>query len=202
MRHLIYDNLCGFPKSAFLGISSGGYIAAVLYTKYRTSYPTLYGGVMTFLAPFPLYILIDTSLVSYSFIASGCIAIFAGIFAGTASPIIKSTLINVTYPSRRGIASSLHIICDDVGKGLGPYLISMLIGFFDGNRTHAFNYGFIGWMLCGFLIACISIYVEKDEQKVLLLVQQQQALSDSCIKDDQNDSNVESNTTNISSGCC
>ena len=156
---------------------------------------------MTFLAPFPLYILMNTSLVSYSFIASGCVAIFAGIFAGTASPIIKSTLINVTYPSRRGIASSLHIIFDDVGKGFGPYLISMFIGLFDGNRTRAFNYGFIGWMLCGFLIACISIFVEKDEQKVLLLVQQQQALSDSYIKDDQNDYNVESNTTKISSDC-
>ena len=129
-----------FGVGAFLGISSSGCISALLYTKYGSSYPTLYAGIMTFLAPFPLYVLMDSSLVSYSFLASGFVAMIGGIFAGTASPVIKSTLINVTYPSRRGIASSLHIIFDDVGKGLGPFIISMLIGLFNGNRTHAVSY--------------------------------------------------------------
>ena len=149
-----------------LGMSSSGYLSTYFYTYYGPSYPTFYSGLFTIIAPVPLYILINSNYLTSSFIASLCIAIIAGTCAGVASPIVKSTVINVIPPPRRGIASALHILFDDVGKGLGPYLISLLIQLFQGDRKEAFNIGFIGWIVCGLLLVLVSKFVESDEEAV------------------------------------
>lgn len=39
----------------------------------------------------------------------------------------RAVLLNVNEPELRGLALALQTVLDDVGKGLGPFLVAMLI---------------------------------------------------------------------------
>lgn len=80
-------------------------------------------------------------------------------------PIIKATLTNVTLPNTRGRAFALFNIFDDLGKGLGPYFVSLLSVKF-GGRLPAFNIGVFGWILCGLTNLTIFFTVVRDERMV------------------------------------
>ena len=40
----------------------------------------------------------------------------------------RATLLNVNEPEIRGLALALQTVLDDVGRGMGPFLVAMLIG--------------------------------------------------------------------------
>lgn len=64
-------------------------------------------------------------------------------------PLERAILTNVCTPQLRGRANALVSIVDDLGKGLGPALVSILITSFD--RQTAFNISLIGWVVGGLL---------------------------------------------------
>lgn len=70
-------------------------------------------------------------------------------------PLERSILTNVCLPQFRGRANALVSIVDDLGKGLGPALVSLLINTFD--RQTAFNLSLIGWIIGGVLSLAIMI---------------------------------------------
>ena len=70
-------------------------------------------------------------------------------------PLERSILANVCLPQLRGRANALVSIVDDLGKGLGPALVSILITTFD--RQTAFNISLIGWIVGGLLSLAITI---------------------------------------------
>ncbi len=39
----------------------------------------------------------------------------------------RAILLNVNEPETRGLALALQTVLDDVGRGLGPFLVAMLI---------------------------------------------------------------------------
>ena len=56
-------------------------------------------------------------------------------------------------------------------------------------------------MLCGFLVACLSFFEQKDEERVSLLVQEQQSMEDSCAREDGNSSNLDNDASKFASNC-
>lgn len=100
------------------------------------------------------------------------ITMVAGMGSGATGPIVKATLQNVTLPQTRGQAFALFNMFDDFGKGLGPFLVSFLITAFKSRAT-AFNFGTLGWAICGILNLMVFFTVSADETKVQeLLIQE------------------------------
>jgi lipoprotein signal peptidase len=53
-------------------------------------------------------------------------------------------------------------LTDDLGKGFGPVVISMLIVAF--GRTWAFNIANCFWLICGAVLLMITFTFPKDEE--------------------------------------
>ena len=70
-------------------------------------------------------------------------------------PLERSILSNVCLPKLRGQANALVSIVDELGKGLGPALVSLIITTSD--RETAFNISLIGWIIGGILSLAICL---------------------------------------------
>lgn len=88
---------------------------------------------------------------------------FNGLYHIVTGPIVKATLTNVTHPNERGQAFAMMNTFDDLGRGLGPFFIALLLQSFDGNRQKVYNYAILGWVLCGFCNLLIYFTVVDDE---------------------------------------
>lgn len=53
---------------------------------------------------------------------------------------------------------------DDVGKGLGPALVSIIVA--KRGREEAFTIAMLSWLACGAILLSISCTVKRDEAKV------------------------------------
>ena len=78
-----------------------------------------------------------------------------GLLAASTGPNVRSVLQNVTTSKNRGLAFAVNVLCDDVGKGAGPYFVARLISW-TGSRKEAFDIGILNWLLSGTL--CLSMY--------------------------------------------
>lgn len=59
-------------------------------------------------------------------------------------------IMNVNEPETRGVALALHVVLDDLGKGLGPAIVALLITAL--GRQLAFSLSIAGWIPCGLCI--------------------------------------------------
>ena len=80
-------------------------------------------------------------------------------------PLERSILTNVCRPTLRGRANALVSIVDDLGKGLGPALVSLLITTFDRQTAFNFNISLVGWIIGGILSLMIMMFVKTDKNK-------------------------------------
>ncbi|CAN0121241.1 unnamed protein product, partial [Hapterophycus canaliculatus] len=71
---------------------------------------------------------------------------------------------NVTLPSTRGTAFGVFNLFDDLGKGLGPALVSVLVA--SRGREDAFTLATLAWLVCGAMLLAMTFTVHRDEQKV------------------------------------
>jgi hypothetical protein len=139
-----------------------------LYRQNRR-YPPLFAGFMAIIGCIPFWTLLNWVNADTSFIPLSVVSISAGLASGVTGPIVKATLQNVTMPQTRGQAFALFTIFDDLGRGLGPVFVSMLIIQL-GGRTAAFNVGVLGWVLCGCFNVMMYFTVEKDERQVQMSI--------------------------------
>jgi hypothetical protein len=74
-------------------------------------------------------------------------------------------IMNVNEPETRGVALALHVVLDDLGKGVGPALVAVLITAL--GRQLAFSLSIAGWIPCGLLIraSCSSAVCSDKRQK-------------------------------------
>lgn len=71
---------------------------------------------------------------------------------------------NVTLPSTRGIAFGLFNLSDDVGKGLGPAVVSMMVA--RRGRESAFTLSILAWLACGSVLLIMMVTFQRDERRV------------------------------------
>ncbi len=76
-------------------------------------------------------------------------------------PNVKAILLNVNSPETRGSIFSLFNLTDDLGKGFGPVIISLLIVAF--GRVWAFNIANLFWLVCGVLLLVMIRTFPRDE---------------------------------------
>jgi len=84
-----------------------------------------------------------------------------GVIAGVTGPNAKSVLLGVNGSTQRGTAASLHILLDDIGKGLGPFFVAKMSSSL-GGRVVAFNAAISGWLVCGSLLASTFFTIDGD----------------------------------------
>lgn len=64
--------------------------------------------------------------------------------------LCRAMIMNVNEPETRGVALALHVVLDDLGKGLGPAIVALLITAL--GRQLAFSLSIAGWIPCGLCI--------------------------------------------------
>lgn len=153
-----------FGFGNFLGLVLGGAAGSMLYRR-SPRIPPLFAGVMAIAGCFPMWLMINVVYESTPLPLVALISVLAGLCSGVTGPIVKSTLTNVTLPNSRGQAFALQTTFDDVGRGLGPVFVAMLIANL-GGRTVAFNIAVFGWILCGVFNLLLYFTVEKDAAAV------------------------------------
>ncbi|CAM9496286.1 unnamed protein product [Pylaiella littoralis] len=87
-----------------------------------------------------------------------------GVLAACTGPNVRSVLMNVTLPSTRGTAFGIFNLFDDLGKGLGPALISFLV--VRRGRESALTIATLCWLACGSMLLAMALSVDRDELKV------------------------------------
>ena len=71
---------------------------------------------------------------------------------------------NVNHSNHRGTAFSLYNLADDLGRGFGPYIISVFILQF--GRQWGFNLANGIWFFCGIFILLMIRTYPKDQKLV------------------------------------
>lgn len=142
-----------------IGVIGGGLIGQCLYNSNKWKMP-VFIGLCTLFGTLPLLFLVNAE-VSTALLLSYISALFTGIFSSTVGPNMRAMIMNVNEPETRGIALALQTMLDDLGKGLGPGLVAIIIT--KVGRTKAFNIATCGWIPCGILLLCTSFTIRKDE---------------------------------------
>lgn len=179
--------LLTFGVGNAIGVVLSGFLGHFAYKKDIRA-PPLIMGTSLMLGCVPFYFLINNvegnnvGLASAVTVLSGILVVIPGAFmlltllSGglhlllttlyiiLTVPLERSILTNVCLPRLRGRANALVSITDDLGKGLGPALVSLLITSFD--RQTAFNISLIGWIVGGALSLLIAMFVVSDEAVV------------------------------------
>ena len=155
--------LATFGAGNALGVISSGFIGHYAYKK-DIRLPPIIMGTSLLLSCIPMYFLINKVDGDSSVASVAAVALLTGFLSVIPVPIERAILTNVTVPNARGRANSLLGIIDDLGKGLGPALVSILIQAFD--RPTAFNISLIGWVIGGFISFVMIKFVQRDEDQV------------------------------------
>eukprot|EP00520_Triparma_pacifica_P006893 CAMPEP_0118632574 /NCGR_PEP_ID=MMETSP0785-20121206/520_1 /TAXON_ID=91992 /ORGANISM="Bolidomonas pacifica, Strain CCMP 1866" /LENGTH=445 /DNA_ID=CAMNT_0006523359 /DNA_START=67 /DNA_END=1401 /DNA_ORIENTATION=- len=132
-----------FGIGAFLGLLFGGGFGQYLYNRNKKHLVIFFAG-FELIGCLPLFYLLNGVSETSSFSAACFLAICAGFCASITGPNVRAVLQNVTLPEQRGSAFALLNTTDDIGKGAGPFLISVFVTAF-GDRKAAFNFVTLGW---------------------------------------------------------
>eukprot|EP00924_Labyrinthula_sp_SR-Ha-C_P013150 maker-scaffold_12-snap-gene-11.16-mRNA-1 protein AED:0.01 eAED:0.01 QI:182/1/1/1/1/1/2/151/527 len=158
--------------NAFLAFSVGFFISVIVSGwiqdkgwkykdgKYRPMLP-VFAGVTTLIAPFLLHFVIAYDADGLSPVSYIPLFFVTAFLAGLAGVIVKSTLLLITMPETRGTAFALQSLLDELGKGLGPYIVSVLIQV-SPNRQAGMIIGTYGWIPTGFMQIAIAKFLNND----------------------------------------
>ncbi len=138
-----------------------GMLACTVITDLVTNLRKLafLGGFFAVMACVPLYFVLIPSQIFWE---KALACSICGVLSAMTGPIVKSTIQNVTSIKTRGQAFGMLNIWDDIGRGLGPYVVANLISLCNNQRSTAFLYGgLLGWFICGILN--MSMYLTLSE---------------------------------------
>ncbi|RYG67916.1 MFS transporter [archaeon] len=109
----------------------GGWLGQRLYNL-DARYQCVLMGVSTLLSVLPLLYLLNSSRVGD--LGFYFMALLGGFIVNINGPNVRVVLQNVCVPEVRGTAFAFFTLCDDLGKGLGPALVVVLIDAMGGSR--------------------------------------------------------------------
>lgn len=143
-----------------LGVIGGGVLGQYLYNN-RPKYMPVFIGTMTIIGTLPMWYLVKADIKSH-YIFSFVNALLAGFLSSTVGPNVRAMIMNVNEPETRGLALAFQTTLDDLGKGLGPAVVAMMISTL--GRESAFFWATAGWIPCGALLLMTAFTLEGDEQ--------------------------------------
>jgi predicted MFS family arabinose efflux permease len=118
-------------------------------------------GTMTIMGTLPMWYLVKADIKSH-YIFSFVNALLAGFLSSTVGPNVRAMIMNVNEPETRGLALAFQTTLDDLGKGLGPAVVAIMISTL--GRESAFFWATAGWIPCGALLLMTAFTLEGDEQ--------------------------------------
>lgn len=154
--------LVTFGAGNAVGVILGGFLGRSYKRDVRL--PPMFMGASLILGCIPFYFLVNHVHENVNPGITAAITAISGALVVIPVPLERAILTNVCLPRSRGRANALVSIVDDLGKGLGPALVSLLITTFD--RQTAFNISLIGWIIGGILSLFIILFVANDEERV------------------------------------
>ena len=84
----------------------------------------------------------------------------SGILTCVTGANVRVLLLNVNVPEIRGTVFAVFNLSDDLGKGLGPFLVSFMISAF--GRVRAFNIAMLLWAVTGLILLLTSLTIVDD----------------------------------------
>ena len=148
------------------GSMFGGLVGDYLFARQKERMLTVVMSVAT-LVGMGCFLL----MINVSFSTTGgfiLMAIATGATSSFTGANIKPLIMEITTPDVRGTAFAWFSLADDMGKGLGPFIISLLIESL-GGRAAGFNLAItVGWSLCAinvFLLNFVIVDAVKDARR-------------------------------------
>ena len=77
---------------------------------------------------------------------------------------MRVLVLNVNVPEVRGTVFSIYNLSDDLGKGIGPFVVSFLIVLM--GRVRAFNVAMSLWVVTGILLLLTSFTIDRDVESM------------------------------------
>ena len=152
-----------FGVGAAVGNIAGGVLGQRLYNGNKRHLSYLMG-VTTVLGAAPMMWVVNMSAgflespagkawATLSVLASGALTCVTG-------ANVRVLIVNANTPEVRGTVFSIFNLSDDLGKGLGPFVVSFLIVLV--GRVSAFNIAMLMWVVTGALLLLTGLTIERD----------------------------------------
>ncbi|HND11748.1 MAG TPA: MFS transporter, partial [Pseudomonadota bacterium] len=90
------------------------------------------------------------------------VGLLTGSLAAVTGPNVNTMLIAVNPPERRGSAFSFFNLCNDLGRGLGAWIVGGMAARL--GRVSAFHIANLMWLGCGVVLLCLVFLFPKDER--------------------------------------
>ena len=91
-------------------------------------------------------------------------ALIGGLIVPMTGANVRAILINTNLPENRGAAFGVFNLFDDLGKGLGPFIVGLFILAMPA--IIAYNVAISMWIVCGLVWVGIVFTMNADEDRV------------------------------------
>lgn len=160
--------------AAILGGFAGGVLGNRLYNR-DPRYLPLLCGVTTLLGVIPTAALIhfpsQVGVAEPAVWPPLLIGLASGFTIAMTSANVRTMLLNINTPDSRGSIFALFNLADDLGRGFGPFFISLLI--VSMGRQWAFHTANLFWVLCGVILIFMVRTFPRDEVAMEARLRQQ-----------------------------
>lgn len=155
-----------FELGGLLGTFVGSELGQMLYNRRGPRAPAWLMLVSGTVGIVPMWLLIayppDASSPT-ALVACCVLAALGGFFAKQTGPNVRAVLTNTTRAEQRGFAFATFALCDDLGKGAGPAILSRSLLVY--GRRQTFAAAMFGWLPCACLCAVTALTVVRDEAR-------------------------------------
>jgi predicted MFS family arabinose efflux permease len=152
--------------AAICGGFAGGLVGQYLYNRSPRALPLLCGSA-ALLGVIPTAILISYPIEPGASIAGPLlVGVIAGLTVSAGGPNVRTMLIAVNAPQHRGAVFSLFNLFDDLGKGLGAWVVGGLAASM--GREPAFHLSNLMWLFSGTVVLLTIRSFPRDERTVQL----------------------------------
>ena len=115
-----------FGVGAAVGGVLGGILGQKIYNQRPRNISLFMGGLQVFAVPL-MWRIIDADYTAGNLHVNIAICLLAGVLASMAGTNVRFLLTNVNSPATRGFVMSIFDVFNNIGKGLGPLIVSWLV---------------------------------------------------------------------------
>lgn len=150
-----------FAGMSILGAFLGGFIGKKLYAINRQWFPA-FCAFTVMLGAVPVFFLInyDGTALWPAFV----FALIGGLIVPMTGANVRAILINTNLPENRGAVFGVFNLADDLGKGVGPFIVGLFILAMPA--LIAYNVAISMWIVCGLVWLGIVFTMNADEDRV------------------------------------
>ena len=151
-----------FGVGAAVGGVVGGILGQKIYNQRPRNISLFMGGLQIFAVPL-MWRIIDADYTSENLHLNIVLCLLAGVLASMAGTNVRFLLTNVNSAATRGFVMSIFDVFNNIGKGLGPLIVSWLVQRM-GSRRLGYDMAMAAWWIDGAFMAATFFFIEHDEK--------------------------------------